>query len=528
MRRLSSALLVVLLVPMAQAAATLPVAGHIESAHPWRADGVLSLSSAHASMDLVPALEHGEPIHMSWLGGEIQTVSYDVVRNIATQSGLAYEGVAGHHSNATERLPAAASASIRCGENCVAFLYTRGGRLNYTGRVASDLVTLPQPRVVRDGMFTGSAPDTFYYEIPAGGIGAGPGTAIATESAVATGFGDFGLMVTNCTLTVHNDAGDVTYSYIPHEEPAHDYGPLSAAVYHYNTSFAILNLNGVSLDGAALSFFANESAAKVEGSLGLPGATGTMTYGGSERRFHDSTLNIVGNIDLSLATSDFPLAVVSHREESDLAGAASEVRVDGASVEPALLSAREIETASGVGLLGVAGALILLARFFGLAPFYSRIDRAKVLANPNRKAIYEAVRGANGLSVAHLAKVTRISRVVVRHHIAILVAHNYVLLTDVGGHATYVAPEGALTKDEIARVWVLRDETRRRVAALVAGQTGGITQKQAVEALSISQRLASYHLSKLEAGGLVARVGASPQRYVPEPVLESLLRASAS
>ncbi|HWH08191.1 MAG TPA: winged helix-turn-helix transcriptional regulator, partial [Candidatus Thermoplasmatota archaeon] len=190
-------------------------------------------------------------------------------------------------------------------------------------------------------------------------------------------------------------------------------------------------------------------------------------------------------------------------------GRVGRVLVDGADVTPRL--APPVRDAGG-GVLALL-ALALLGRLV-VAPLYHRLGPSDVLANANRRRIYEAVRARPGASVVELVAAVGLSRILVRHHLKMLEAHKLVRATVWRRRRTY-----AVAGSEAGRAACeLKDATRRRVAAALA-RAGRATQKQLAQELGISQRLVSYHLARLEASALVRAEGKAPRTYVATDVL---------
>jgi predicted ArsR family transcriptional regulator len=88
-------------------------------------------------------------------------------------------------------------------------------------------------------------------------------------------------------------------------------------------------------------------------------------------------------------------------------------------------------------------------------------------------------------------------------------------------------------EEALAVLTLLNDDIRRRLYRFVRRAAGPVTREEAAKAVSISAKLAAFHLDKLVEGGLLEadfetprglrrRVGRAPKRYRPSEVEVSL------
>jgi predicted transcriptional regulator len=182
--------------------------------------------------------------------------------------------------------------------------------------------------------------------------------------------------------------------------------------------------------------------------------------------------------------------------------------------------------AAGAAALAILVGLAWAFKSALLSPFYTRIDPARLLSNPNRARIRDLVRASPGLAPADLARLTGSARVVVDHHLRILVAHGHLVARRSRHRISYFAREAAPRESAHAHAEAVRDATRRRIAREIL-ETPGLTQKEIAERLSLRLRLVSHHIRRLEAESLVIAEGAMPRRHRPLDALAEALRADA-
>lgn len=240
--------------------------------------------------------------------------------------------------------------------------------------------------------------------------------------------------------------------------------------------------------------------------------------GANETALRSQPLRLEGSLGLSLQVDRSQVAKLGRAElmdestpEGALRGSATLVLVAGSRVA-------EARTDLAPYYAGAAVAALLLAALAYLqhvawAPLYSRISRSRVLANPNRLAVYEAIRARPGMNPSDLSREVGLARVVVQHHLRMLAAHQLVTSRASGRQLAYFAPEDLPSVGELEAQETLRDPTRRRIADELRGAPGGLTQAELTERTGIPQRLVSYHLAKLQEKGLAEGDRGFPQRY---------------
>lgn len=180
---------------------------------------------------------------------------------------------------------------------------------------------------------------------------------------------------------------------------------------------------------------------------------------------------------------------------------------------------------AGSALVVVAGALAwraLSALVPAAVPLFSRIERDRLLDNPVRARVHEAVAQEPGLSLSDVAARAGIAWGTAVHHLSRLESNGLLVSTSRGGHRRFFVANTPAAAQRSA-VAVVLHPTARRIAELVARRPG-IDQSGICQALDLNNPAASKHLGRFEAQGLVLsqRSGRS-RHYHPTGGLRSAL-----
>lgn len=404
--------------------------------------------------------------------------------------------------------------NVRCGTQCLVALVAEPGEgvLGARGSVDGTLTPTARERVFSTARSPQGYASQLRYVVPAGSVEVEPGRLGDATPWVS---GRVVLVLVDATFDLVADGTRTTLDARWWNETTQEAAGRPVTVRHH-ARHAVLVLDGPALDlapGARSRLsFPDGVDARLEGTLVSPDASGALTVAGTRHELdHDSVL-LEGALAARLGGSPPALVTGAAGFDLEVRGEATRVVVSGASLLPRIPPAA---AEAGGGLLALLG-VTLLGRLV-VAPLYHRLGPSDVLANPNRLRIYEAVRERPGVDVGALVASLGISRVLVRHHLRMLEAHRLVRATAWRRRRTYaLAGEGAgLAACE------LKDATRRRLAAALV-RAGRATQKDLVASLGLSQRLVSYHLSRLEGASLVRTEGKNPRVYV---ATEALVRA---
>ena len=412
---------------------------------------------------------------------------------------------------ANETLPAVGAGrveNVRCGlAACLVALVAspESGALGVRGFVDDAFAPTRQAREVATvGTPQGSADSRWAYDIPAGALAV---QSSQLRDAQPWASGRVTLVLSDVVFDLVTEDGRRTVDARWENETTQAAAGQPVQVRHH-ARHALLLLDDPELAVSApfRLTFPDGADARLGGALASGDATGALTVAEARRAVDHERVLVEGDFALQLRGD--PTGALGVAFE----GEATRAVVQGASVVPVVAPSA---ARAGEGLLALL-AVALLGRLV-VAPLYHRLGPSDVLANENRRGLYETIRARPGVSVQELVASSGLSRILVRHHLGMLEAHKLVRATSWRRRRTYaVAGEGAGRA-----ACELKDATRRRVAHAVT-RAGRATQKDLVGTLGVSQRLVSYHLARLEASALVKVEGRNPRAYV---ATEELARA---
>ncbi len=179
--------------------------------------------------------------------------------------------------------------------------------------------------------------------------------------------------------------------------------------------------------------------------------------------------------------------------------------------------------AAGSGSVMKIGKRLAWLGFLPFMLLFSRIHSNKVLEQPVRRKLMNAIEADAGLDVDDLADATGVSWSTARHHLRHLETHNLVRSVRSGKKRLYFAAgtdESRHRKDVAA----LGGRARRRVARAVL-DAPGTTNAEIANDLGIKPPSVSHHLHALmEAGFVVAEKMGRQQCLTPTDRLKAILR----
>lgn len=518
--------LLVLLSPIAQGAEGAAVAGEVRFRTGVHVQGLASMETSDGVLDLSADALAGRPIPLSWTSASGWDVTSTWVR-LDSPAGPA--NAAPKPKNDTLGYEAGRLASVACGATCRVVLFGLGedSRLSLGGDLDGRLRRIDASRRFWSE-FSEPGPDSFYHEVPAGAFVAGAdpaGTRLGGPLARADG--RVGLLLIDAVATVDVGGGTVEVGRLHQSQPVH--GPAGVALGAVDAvGFTYLELSDGSLQtppGSAAVLLAPAPVLRLDGVLATTQATGTLTTPRGVERFEHEPLRIDGNLTFAfLPTESLPLGLLPDpTTEARVDGEARSLQVGRERVLSAGPSAKTVAT--GLSVAAVLGALWLVAQRVLTAPLYSRLNPSRIMTNDRRRRIHGLLAEHPGATPSDLARLGGIPRVVVQHHLRVLESHGIVTLRRDGPRSSYYLV-GAVPSPEVLRSQAaLRDETRKRIAHALVAAPAPLTQGTLADATGFSQRLVSYHLSRLTDQGLVTTEGTLPRRYVPTPLLRSALPA---
>lgn len=513
----------VLLTPVA-AATGAPISAQLTLHTPPTFDASVEFASSHAGVDLALASGLGAPLNLSWKNatGHIHTSEWIVsATNVSLPDRTSEEF----------RVPPGRLTQLACSAGCQVLLFTDPKATRDVDRGLVSIDASVRGQTERTDQIT-----TYWAEFASGNegtflhtFGAGTTRFGADSSTLATGSvaaeGTLYLFARDVLLNTDlEEATERDIDLRDHEEPV--VAPLGVAATRVTSRWLLLRLENVTLasDLDALGVWMQSYDAVSRGRILFSDASGEATVGGVRHNLDRAPMTTAGSFNLiasAVATGETEVLAPSRVTQSArIGGEASEVWIDGRLVtaEPS-----NDAIARGSIIAAVLGLLLIAARL--ALPLYSRISRDRVLANPNRRAIWSHISSAPGASVTDIANACGLSRVVVRHHLATLSAHGLVSTRSEGRRRCHYAMGDLPTEHETALRAVLSNPRRAAIAALILDAMTPPTQEEAAVAARCSPRLASYHLARLEREGLVAGEGSWRRTYQPTPRLRAAMAA---
>lgn len=523
----AASVLILLLAVLPAAAAAASVRGHVAFSSEARVAGAVTLSDAEGGLDLAPALRTGEPFTLAWsrAQGKVVTIEWLVVRDpTGDPSSL--------DSPPREEVLDLGEGTLRgvsCSGDCALLVVAIPGQgsVSLMGNLSGPL-TWTRESALYWAHWSEGQPGSFTREFPAGALAAsarpfaaGPTTILAQARPGAEG--RVGVFLTNVTVEVETAQGRRTLDTLPRSTPVGGAGSL-ARVEKVESRFIYFEAEDASLqapENSAAVLLAPRPRLALEGALHATRASGWLSTDGASTPFEDAALAIKGDLALRLQTRETPLgglevapSLGARRLHADVQGEATRVQVGRASLVDPLSEGAGLATATG-GLATLAALLWLLQRG-ALGAFYTRISRSRVLNNENRRRLDQLVRERPGRTTADLARESGLARVVVKHHLRMLEAHRLVATRRDGRRRRHFPAEAPGPDEAASFRLLLEDANRRKVAEALAGAPDALTQKQLARLTGLSQRVVSYHLSRLADARVVRVEGGMPRRYAFE------------
>ncbi|HLE96700.1 MAG TPA: winged helix-turn-helix transcriptional regulator [Candidatus Thermoplasmatota archaeon] len=150
--------------------------------------------------------------------------------------------------------------------------------------------------------------------------------------------------------------------------------------------------------------------------------------------------------------------------------------------------------------LTLAGLALIAARAVGVA-LYTRLRRSRLLADPTRARLYEAIRAEPGIHQAALVARVGIETGTARHHLQHLVRGGLVGRMEDGGFTRYVAA-GAVAPHVARTLGLMRSDTVRAVYGLYTIEPDA-SLRAAARRLGMSAPSVYRAKRRLEAAGLL-------------------------
>ncbi|HVL48917.1 MAG TPA: helix-turn-helix domain-containing protein [Candidatus Thermoplasmatota archaeon] len=156
---------------------------------------------------------------------------------------------------------------------------------------------------------------------------------------------------------------------------------------------------------------------------------------------------------------------------------------------------------SPTALALVAAGAIVVGWLVGLLAS-SRLVRHRILQQRTRAAIFEAIDGRPGLTLAELVPIVGVRRQTVAYHLRVLVQQKYVVTRRWGERTLHFASDASEAREPFTRVVVGRADRARQILETVRAEPG-ITSTRLTERLGLGRSTVRWHLSRLEALRLI-------------------------
>ncbi len=374
------------------------------------------------------------------------------------------------------------------------------------------------PRLVTDavGGDAEDQPNLFTYRVD--------GVRFPLETDYVEATGTLGLLVEGGAFTV---SASGTTEVFHAGEWTEETGPNS---YDAGTSWYLVKLENAEawMAGNLVSWFAQPEVL-LDGTLATQSATGHLKIEGQTVRDTDRPLKIDGQLRFLpqpagtfVADSDVP-NTVGTTEDADadnrpgtyqgistpVSGMVRSLEFGAAVVSPN--DKIDIVTATAtVGFLGLLGAAFaatpngkwLLAP--ALAPLYAKTEKDRLLDNASRERIFQAIRANPGINLSEVNRLAELGWGVTVYHLKMLEKNGLIFSYARTRDRCFFenTPRNRSLTDAIS---ALANKERVQAIAQAVVRTPGRNQSQLIESTGLTQRTASYYLSRLAKDGLVER-----------------------
>jgi predicted transcriptional regulator len=263
---------------------------------------------------------------------------------------------------------------------------------------------------------------------------------------------------------------------------------------------------------------------EVVGELSASRTDGNLVYGGDTHRLDQVPLTMSGEFALSpapagdLVPSGFDGV---HIGTSSSGGVyeASRIGVEGQQVElmfagmpvnqgPGLV-APVAATAGILGFLGAAWALTPQGKWVllgALAPLYAKTQRSRLLENPQRERLMEAIQANPGVHISRLRELAELSWGTTVYHLRLLEKNELVTSVPRAGQRHFFIKTPGVDAARLRRAAsaIVGQETAHRVAFAVLNLPGA-SQKDLAEHLGVSGRVVAHHVGRLQKAELLTK-----------------------
>lgn len=276
-------------------------------------------------------------------------------------------------------------------------------------------------------------------------------------------------------------------------------------------------------------FLASDLSVRLNGTIGFEASRGQLSSEDTNRSLRNSSIEALGNFTLDLAPVGeedgsggvqkgfrVPPELLDDPDvDAQFEGEAEEVSVDGETLFASSSGIPEEVSLWGriLGLLLFAWTAGRKLLFFALGLFVG-----DPLDNDRRRRIYDLVHTRGMAYLSEIQETTDIPLGSVSYHLRILEEENLLTKVKRKGYVVYYPHSLDLSPDEMERLALLANGTRRKVAETIV-DAGTTSQERLSEELDKDQSWISRVLSELEEADLVRREGDWRIRYAPSSLL---------
>lgn len=365
--------------------------------------------------------------------------------------------------------------------------------------------------VTDDGSVDTADPGTYTY--------AAEGPRFPLPAWLPTMEGDFTLFVSEAAFEVHGAEGAArtfeagTY----HNET----GP---ATYTEGEAWYLVTFESGVLDlvGGTATAWLSEPLLTFSGTLVSDEATGRVRVDGTAHMIESEPVRLEGTLALAprpdgvfVPADGVGRTGTGAQTETGTysgTGAAMEGQVDRlvVGVAPVSLVTEDAAAvaAASVGILALVGVVVAFTQqgkwaLFGVfAPLYAKTEKDNLLDNASRERIFEAIQANPGINLSQVHRLAELGWGVTVYHLKML-EKNGIVFSDARGRDRCFfenTPENRAMQGAIAAL--ANKERAQEIASIVVAEPG-LNQREVVRRAGVSQRAASYYLSKLNDQGLV-------------------------
>lgn len=305
----------------------------------------------------------------------------------------------------------------------------------------------------------------------------------------------------------------------------------SLVTLHNTSSFLAAGDNDAAL-------FTHEPSWQLNGTLTFEANDGELHAGNNSSTLDNDTVVIEGNTSLEMAVegedddSSFPDWVPGDRRQrperlptptigTTLSSDAERIDVEGQTLKAAdgtSLSEGASLVAQILGALLVAWSVGRKFLFLAVGLFIE-----DPLDSDRREEIYRVLQTRGMAHQSEIQDTTDIPRGSLQYHLEILRDSGLVTSFERAGQTVYFPLSPTFSREEMKRLALLTQPTRRQIAHLLVGR-GPSRQADIADELDVTQATVSRQLAKLAEAGLVVRNGDRNARYEASPLLEAWLQ----